>query len=494
MAQSTLHSYFRSPLPRRPVPKTTFLNLKFAIRRDIYLLAGLTIDSTIYLNYMPSSEEHCSQEYDPREPENWPTEPNLRPRSQSLSHFLDGYLPSPHIRLNRHCVCADYGSNASGNAIGSCAYKPCTCAPLPWQLLYVSKAIAEEVSAIFYSSNHFSVFRDSLGGLSSLYSLPKLGLENLRSLSLCLNRFDPDPVQNLKESAFGPRSWDVRCHATCAASHQQRLFSQAKLHREVSSIDELEHACQVLQAQILPNILKLSFTCDVADIEIAEEILHPLSKLSHLRECSIRLGFQHSSPNTDHIPSLQALAKRQVTDLIVHSTMTTFDFPALPYEIQLQILSYTPLVTPYDLIWGPNTPISTSIQSPFYEPRTFPYRSYPTVPECCGTCSPSLSPTNSLSISDNPQICACWTKHAAFSSTCTCWRFPLSFFLVSKRVKDLAEPLFYSRNHFWVLPRGWNASRKLEIYNFLAWVGNGRRHLRSLTWEMSWSVRERWGG
>jgi hypothetical protein len=55
----------------------------------------------------------------------------------------------------------------------------------------------------------------------------------------------------------------------------------------------------------------------------------------------------------------------------------------------------------------------------------------------------------------------------------------------------MAESLFYGRNHFWVLPRGWDVSRKLEIWNFLTRVGEVRRHLRNLTWEMSWSVRDK---
>jgi hypothetical protein len=31
-------------------------------------------------------------------------------------------------------------------------------------------------------------------------------------------------------------------------------------------------------------------------------------------------------------------------------------------------------------------------------------------------------------------------------------------------------------------------------YNFLTRVGEGRRYLRGLTWEMGWSVMEQWDG
>jgi hypothetical protein len=495
MIQHTLHKYFPSRRPFAAAPKTTFLRLPFKVRREIYLLSGLPTDITIYLNHIPSSNGHCIQEYDPHDRENWPIEPDITPRSFSLSHFLDGYLPLPQIHLNRHCGCIDHRSNARHDA--SNWWCLCKCPPLPWQLLYVSKAIEVEVSSIFYSENHFSIFRDSLGGLSGLNSLPKAALREMRNLSICLNYFDRDSslvgTRHFgKGRQFGPESWDVRCHATCAASKQQRLFSKAKRHHEMSSIHELQELCLVLKHHIQPNQLKLSFTCDVADIEIAEEVLRPLSELPLLRECTIRLDFFNLPDDpTDYTP-LTHLSEKLVHQLTKSFTHGKFNFTALPTEIQLQILSYTSLVTPYDLIWGLNTPISTIIKTPFYEPRTFPWRNYPSLPECCNACQP-YPPSSSASF-PSPEICSCWPKHAGFSSTCTCWRFPLHLFLVSKGVKGIAEAVFYGQNHFWVLPMWLNSSRKLEIYHFLTRIGEAKRYLRYLTWDMSWRVKEEWGG
>jgi hypothetical protein len=493
MVQHKLHRYFPSRRPFAAVPKTTFLHLPFNVRREIYLFSGLPTDITIYLNHIPSSNDHCIQDYDPNDRENWPIEPDITPRSFSLSHFLDGYLPLPQIHLNRHCACIDHRPNARYDA--SNWWRPCKCHPLPWQLLYVSKAIEAEVSSIFYSENHFSIFRDSLGGLSGLNSLPKAALRETRNLSVYLNHFNAD--SSLVGSRhfgrgrqFGPDSWDARCHATCAASKQQRLFSKAKRHHEMSSIHELQELCLVLKHHIQPNQLKLSFTCDAADIEIAEEVLRPLSELPLLRECAIRLGFLCLPDDPADYTPLQHLSEKHVYQLTKPSTHGKFNFTALPTEIQLQILSHTSLVTPYDLIWGINTPISTAIKSPFYEPRTFPWRQYPSLPECCNSCQPHppSAPTPS------PEICSCWTKYAAFSSTCTCWRFPLDLFMVSKSIKERAEAVFYSQNHFWILPMWCNGSRKLEIYHFLTRIGGARRYLRYLTWEMSWRVKDEWGG
>ena len=161
---------------------------------------------------------------------------------------------------------------------------------------------------LFESLQHLS--RESRSPLRSPLTSKVGACKKMRSLSLCLNYFDPDPIQNCKERYSVPESWDIRFHATCVASHPHRLFSKAKAHDEASSIGELEQLCQALRTHIQSNQLRLSFACDMADIEIAEEVLRPLSQLPHRRECSILLGFQHSPTDTEHIPLLQKLAKK----------------------------------------------------------------------------------------------------------------------------------------------------------------------------------------
>lgn len=177
MAQPKIHQYFHLPRPIRIAAKTTFLHLPFNVRREIYLLSGLVANSAIYFNYIPSSNEHCIQEYSPFDREDLPTEPKITPRSQSLTHFLDRYLSWPQIHLNRYCGCEDKYGQIMGNL--------CTCEPFPWQLLYISKPIADEVSPIFYSENHFCIFRDSLGELSGIGLLPRTALRAIGSLEVC---------------------------------------------------------------------------------------------------------------------------------------------------------------------------------------------------------------------------------------------------------------------------------------------------------------------
>jgi hypothetical protein len=46
-------------------------------------------------------------------------------------------------------------------------------------------------------------------------------------------------------------------------------------------------------------------------------------------------------------------------------------------------------------------------------------------------------------------------------------------------MNKIAEEVFYGQNHFSILPWWHNASRKLEIWNFVSWIPeSARRHLR----------------
>lgn len=265
---------------------------------------------------MCSSNEHCIQEYDPHYSEHWPIEDEIAPRSESLSHFLNGYLPWPGIRLDRHCACLDVRHSANW-------YNGCRCEPLPYQLLYVSNIIADEVSSIFYSENHFSVFRDCLGGLSGLHSLPQGALAKMTSLSICLNFVNGDGYGR----EFGPESWGQYCHAVCSASKRERLFHNSTRHDEVSSIKERQELCRLLKVNIQPNQLNMSFICDSADLEIAEEVLRPFSQLPLLNECAIRLGLIYFQPSTDHSDALplQQLAEQTIDKVTCRQSQARLD-------------------------------------------------------------------------------------------------------------------------------------------------------------------------
>ncbi|KAH8598457.1 hypothetical protein B0O99DRAFT_738715 [Bisporella sp. PMI_857] len=461
MAQATIDRYFRCSQPPRTASRFTFLDLPFTLRRRIYLHAGILSKSPIYLNHVPSSGSPCALEYDSAYPEQWPTEGAISARSSSLAHFLDGYLSWPQIHLNRFCQCFDE------HDLGQCICNN----NFPYQLLYVSKVIAEEVSTMFYSENEFSVYRTGLEGLSNLSHLPPKALTRMKSLSVSLNCYTEGFGWGNDFDPEGPGF----CHAMCLASKRQRLFSNAKKHNEKSALKQWQQLCKLLGSWLQPHCLKLFLTCDVADVEIAEEFVRPLLQLPTLQECSVRLGSHYNYTEIDPSEPLTELARQTVNKMIRHSARRNFRYNDLPNEIQLRILEHTELATPFDLVWAFNTDVAVLIKSPYYESRTFhSCSSVWSSASCCQKCSPKT------------QACACWSGQAAFSSTCTCWRFPLSLFLVSREIRKDAEFIFYSKNHFLLQPRYWNNSEHLEIYNFLKHIpANGRRYVRRITWALS---------
>src|SRR6187402_82475 len=164
MVQPRIDEYFK---PARAAAKgTSIFKLPYAIRRSIYIYAGLRSKSVIYLNYQSNDEQ--PEMYEGLDPRRWPAkETPVTLQSLSLSHFLDGPLPYPEIHLERWC--------------GLCSPEDCECSILPYQLLYASKLIGDEVSSIFFSENYFSIYRNGLGGLSCLRTLPRRAISCMTS-------------------------------------------------------------------------------------------------------------------------------------------------------------------------------------------------------------------------------------------------------------------------------------------------------------------------
>lgn len=119
------------------------------------------------------------------------------------------------------------------------------------------------------------------------------------------------------------------------------------------------------------------------------------------------------------------------------------------YHLPLEILSHTlecaGLVAPFDLEWSPDRGLV-----PF---------------DCCRKCTATLD------------CCACSYYHGAHSRSCTCWRLPLSIFLVSRQVYGIAKMILYQQNRFIILPEGGRlddlGSCRVTfpaLINFLKWL------------------------
>ena len=260
-------------------------------------------------------------------------------------------------------------------------------------MLYVSRVISDEVSSILYFQNKFTISRSVSWGLRPLRNLSSKALQLLQSLTIRLNSCScVFDYEWLTIPAVHP------CHLLCQSHghHDRPPGNVARQDRAV--LGEWQNIVNILAANVLFQSLCLSFVCNTRDFQTAQIVIESLGYVPLLRDCSIRLRQN------------QAEEKLDQTDW------------HLPTEILEQILSHTDLVAPFQLEWCPDRGLV-----PF---------------DCCKTCTDTLN------------CCCCSFYHAAYATSCSCWRFPLSLFLICRKVHQIVIPVFYSYNEFVILPAG----------------------------------------
>jgi hypothetical protein len=158
-------------------------DLPFHIRYRIYEYATVT-GRVVRINYMRPAGV-CPQTYTSRLEEGFQKE-YLTPYSQSVSHFLDGPIPNPNIRLDRRCRCFMTDPYSSDDTI-------CNCVPFPSQLLWFCPRLARVISCVFFSKNYFRICGSDLGGLSQPQFLPPTQRAAMTHISLNSSEYDRIP-------------------------------------------------------------------------------------------------------------------------------------------------------------------------------------------------------------------------------------------------------------------------------------------------------------
>lgn len=378
MPQRRLETYFSVPLQRRTEGTKSFLDLPYAIRRQIYILVGLVRFCPIDLN-----REGLREELDLRDTD-W--------------------------------ECFYYERRFYGKSYGEVPVVPCGCPYLPSSLLYVSRTVSREIVSILYSENKFTVDRSGSRGLKPLQNLSSEAVTALRSLTIRLNNcsctygHSSFPLHR----AFEPREI-APCHGLCETDglHNRPIGNRAR--QDKALLRTWYELVSSLAPYISPGLMNLSVICDTKDLDTAYQVTAPLSQFPLLKNCSIRLA-----ENLDWKMFLLARAR---TLELTGQPMDLAPNPSkyhVPEEIIEQILGYTQLIAPFDLEWIPNNGLV-----PF---------------DCCKKCTDTLD------------FCSC--NHAAYSSTCICWKLPMSIFLTSHAVYRIATTFFYSRNKFVLFPDG----------------------------------------
>ncbi|KAK8118184.1 uncharacterized protein PG998_006465 [Apiospora kogelbergensis] len=384
MVQRRIDHYLQRPEGAAgPTPgAASFLHLPYQYRYRIYILAGL-------VRFCPI---------------------NLNQEGLRACHYRD----KDNIDGDYACFYESRRFLGKGYAIDCIA--GCQCPPLPFNLLYVSRAISEEVLRIMYHGNSFTVSASDAWGLRPLRSMSASAMASLRSLTVRLRN---------AQCVYGPAVFSETeatfpyCHPLCSTYqvHDRPLRRWPRQDRAV--MQQWQHVAAKLAAHSQVGCLRLDLICDSANLVIAKDITESLFPLRHrLRDCSIRFG---SSQNWEYF----SLAKTTANGLVrrhgpKEPPKRTYH---LPVEILTRILIQSDLIAPYGLEWQPDKGLT-----PF---------------DCCKKCTATLD------------CCTCSRHHhGAYSTTCTCWRIPLSLFLVSKQVHAIATEIFFKENRFIVLPTG----------------------------------------
>lgn len=231
-------------------------------------------------------------------------------------------------------------------------------------------------------------------------------------------------------------------HATCPCVFQDEPLGSSV--RDNETLSEWQCAARYIATNSKPHQLKLYFVSDVENLEVGLLAAQPLRSMPTLVNCSIRLSSVHSA-------ALQALAF-EVASLAKGCELpnsSKFRFLDLPTEIRLKILEHTDLVTPLrEVEWNP--------KANFFLRYAYNYAENGRI-KCSGHRHDghdhyACQFHGCLQIEHAGNGCFCHRHHTAFSSECHCWISPTPLFLVCKLLREEAQAVFFSENHFVFAP------------------------------------------
>lgn len=413
MRQQRITSYFSSQESPYPELKFCFLTLPFKIRRMIYHEAGLATPRGIDMNYWGAFRKE---------------------RLETLQDLSDSELES--YRLDDRAV----------EAKRVLLRLP----PFPLNLLYVCHAIHDEVEKILYSENHFSITRRDLGGLQAIENMSIAALQQLRHILIRVN------VSSCIRGCCHRKRSHHGSHHICddIREHDPPMGVISRSDKQILS--QWQRICTRLATNIRPNMLSLYIICDCKDQETAKMVVEPLLSMPVLKDCALRLA----TKNTHN--ELQSLAKSTVlrlTGRLKPQSSGPFRFQDLPKEIQLMVLSHTPLIVSHDIVCSNSRlhymgSCAASGRAKLYAEQGLPREWW------C----------------DVGYTCFCTRAHAAFSFPCRCERFPSSYFLVSSKFRQAAMKVFYGGNRFIIqlcelkdISHNSNKTKEMSIIPFLKW-------------------------
>jgi hypothetical protein len=378
-------------------PPISFLSLPPAVRRDVYILAGLKrICPLVIRREQPASGQPQQQDDPP--------------------------IPGAHGVSRADCR---YKRLLRGNWSAVYQYQPdCSCPGLPKQLLLVSKAVYNDARAILYGENKFAVRAHKARDLDVLKTLSGRSIQEMTCLMLRLNCWPCPRGHDLANLAHGRC---MVCNAPTSTSDYPLVAGRSSEAEDM--LQAWAKVCAVLTSQVRAGRLCLTLICDVDDIDTAERVVKPLFGIPRLKSCTIRLGRRRD----EKLRSLARVTSLKLTDTYQHAGpgSSRISFASLPPEIRLRILRFTHLGE-----WGSFSGKHTGL---LIEEQTLVQRVGPArkpLKMCCHCCS------------FTKKDCCCPVRYAAYSDSCQCRVLPLETLRVSRQMNMDASEILYSTNTF----------------------------------------------
>lgn len=401
-------------------------------------------------------------------------------------------------------ICLDRDERAQVRAQGYPSHGlPLTALPdlaTSMNLLQLCRATHAEVSAQFFSTNHFFT-----GNLWPLCQLSDISLASLKSLSLYLHIAWPEKDD-----------WQDPVYARPAYEYLYTASLENSSVEDNALLADWEEVAKLIGPLLRPNSLNLRFACDVADADTARLAVAPFRHLPVLSGTEIRLG---CNPNSE----LALMAKKTGLAAMgrrARPQSAYFPFMGLPWELRHKILTYTDLVTPLNCVqlssnrqyripdmtcksswdYPRNCKPSDDNCHPYSHlrcdwkgkcqicphPRGWEAREEDIKTMCCKcqhyACQFLCCGLNESSTRDT----FCTRLHASFSPPCRCWKPPTSLFLVSREFSELSKYVFFSLNHLDVnhdLDKYDISLRRVALFS-QAVPRTSLRYLRSLDFDL----------
>ena len=426
MKQTRLGKFFGYTQGHVEKGASPFLDLPAAIRNRIYHEYNLWREDHVHLNI----EKYFDEEYEPEFDKDW---------------------PSPE----RYCGCRTCRLEGKTNVGWWCTSRPI----LP--LLLACHTIYNEVCPIWYSQNQFKISQAGPGGLQGLFNLGALAMSSLKFLTISLNE-----CKAICQKHEGYSACYKECDK-CAGWLEENTARRPPIlplgcisRDQKRVIRDWSNLCKFMAQFLQRAQLKLSLVCDVHDEETARQIIQPMiDTLPLLSGCSIRLSPENrpelrsmaenatlfltdrSSSSSAHSPywlcgNGSTLGRPTSNDSLsmgqIIKARTTP--PTLPQELQCQILTYTELVAPHDLLWLPGQRLQCRSLNPWkkgWEPVRGHYALNP-----CELCFSVHRPCYDFEDYDYEA-----PIRGSLASQCCCWRFPFELFLVSRQTYHVSPSI-----------------------------------------------------